>query len=62
MYAVLPNEVGMSYFPFTAPAANLRLRLTGTYTLHPARGNYLGLSLGYVSPACGTACHLTPAS
>ncbi|MBL8139798.1 MAG: carbohydrate porin [Acidobacteria bacterium] len=26
VYAVLPNEVGMSYFPFTAPAANLRLR------------------------------------
>jgi porin len=28
VYAVLPNEVGLSYFPFTAPAFNLRLRTT----------------------------------
>jgi porin len=26
VYAVLPNEVGLSYFPLTAPALNLRLR------------------------------------
>jgi porin len=26
VYAVLPNEVGLSYFPFTAPSLNLRLR------------------------------------
>ncbi len=30
VYAVLPNEVGMSYFPFTAPAFNLRVR-AGTH-------------------------------
>ena len=52
-------EVGLSYFPLTAPSLNVRLRgirhtiwprstsLTGTYTLHAARGNYLSLSLGY---------------
>jgi porin len=28
--------------------------LTGTYTLHPARGNYLSLSLGYVRGAAIT--------
>jgi porin len=26
VYAVLPNEVGLSYFPLTAPSLNLRLR------------------------------------
>jgi len=26
VYAVLPNEVGMSYFPLTAPALNVRVR------------------------------------
>ena len=30
VYAVLPNEVGMSYFPFAAPAVNVRVR-AGTY-------------------------------
>lgn len=29
VYAVLPNEVGMSYFPLTAPSFNLRLRGRG---------------------------------
>lgn len=29
VYAVLPNEVGMSYFPLTAPSLNLRLRARG---------------------------------
>jgi porin len=28
VYAVLPNEVGMSYFPLTAPSLNLRFRGT----------------------------------
>jgi hypothetical protein len=29
VYAVLPNEVGLSYFPFTAPSLNVRLRGLG---------------------------------
>ena len=29
VYAVLPNEVGLSYFPFTAPSFNVRLRPFG---------------------------------
>ncbi len=29
VYAVLPNEVGLSYFPLTAPALNVRLRGPG---------------------------------
>jgi porin len=29
VYAVLPNEVGLSYFPLAAPSVNLRLKSTG---------------------------------
>ncbi len=29
VYAVLPNEVGLSYFPLTAPSLNVRFRGTG---------------------------------
>ena len=36
VYAVLPYQVGMSYFPLTAPSLNLRLRGPGAPTSRPA--------------------------
>ena len=32
VYAVLPNEVGLSYFPLTAPSLNFRVRGPGIAT------------------------------